>query len=350
MRGTVERLYLTHGSSANAFSAAYDPDLHRHVSPCGSGFVAYARCLGTTIAFFDPVCDEHDLPVVLDNFLSAMRPHGRVGFWKVSEATAHHLSHRGYALAPYGLENDFAMGAGAEEDLLRGSQLRGLRREVRAARAAGVRVEPIHASDDSLWGSLASVNRAWLATRARRVEIKRATRRCPLLHEEHCTKLVARDSDGIVGWAALDHVYAGGALIGGGLSTVRWRPDAPTGVAALLALDGASHLMREHHSQSVMHSDGASSSFVLALGESPLAPLPPALAAPLASPSLTPARTSRSLSALFRVAYNLGNTVYNAEGLTRWKRKWRCEQRPLFCAVENEPPLREILAGAALIL
>ena len=49
----VERLYLSYGSRANSFSAAFDPDLERHVTE--EGFVAFARheCTKTTLAFFE---------------------------------------------------------------------------------------------------------------------------------------------------------------------------------------------------------------------------------------------------------------------------------------------------------
>ena len=92
--------------------------------------------------------------------------------------------------------------------------------------------------------------------------------------------------------------------------------------------------------------------FVLALGESPLAP-PEALPA---EAEALPAgwRRSRLVSALFRIIYSLDGAVYNARGLGAWKRKWRPrEQRRVYCAVQRGgvwPPLREALAAAVLIL
>ena len=80
----VERLYLSYGHRANSFSAAFDPDLERHVTD--EGFVAFARheCTKTSLAFFDPVCAEANLEAVLDAFLKRERQRGRVAFWKVS--------------------------------------------------------------------------------------------------------------------------------------------------------------------------------------------------------------------------------------------------------------------------
>ena len=80
----VERLYLSYGHRANSFSAAFDPDLERHVTD--QGFVAFARheCTRTSLAFFDPVCDPHAAPAVLDAFMKRERQRGSVAFWKVS--------------------------------------------------------------------------------------------------------------------------------------------------------------------------------------------------------------------------------------------------------------------------
>ena len=79
----VERLYLSHGHRANSFSAAFDPDLERHVTD--EGFVAFARheCTRTSLAFFDPVCLETNMETVLDSFMERERQRGRVAFWKV---------------------------------------------------------------------------------------------------------------------------------------------------------------------------------------------------------------------------------------------------------------------------
>ena len=76
----VERLYLRYGHRANSFSAAFDPDLERHVTE--EGFVAFARheCTRTSLAFFDPV---GNMETVLDSFMERERQRGRVAFWKV---------------------------------------------------------------------------------------------------------------------------------------------------------------------------------------------------------------------------------------------------------------------------
>ena len=73
----VERLYLSYGHRANSFSAAFDPDLERHVTD--QGFVAFARheCTKTSLAFFDPVCAEAHMETVLDSFMERERQRGR---------------------------------------------------------------------------------------------------------------------------------------------------------------------------------------------------------------------------------------------------------------------------------
>ena len=330
---TCTNLFLQHGHRANSFSAAFDSDLQRYSTD--DGIVAYSQRFGVTCAFFDPVCSSDALPDVLDDFLAAARPHGRVAFWRVSSETARCLSERGFRLAAYGLDNTVPLHDGFDAS---GTQWRNLRRELAKARDADVRVEAIDdQASPELWRGLERVNERWLASRARRVPIKRATRRTPLRHEPHCTKVVARDghSGDIVGWAAFDHLCSDGRLIGGGLSTVRWDPSAACGgIATLLAVDGATLL------RSTMDADG---DFTLALGESPLAPLPEGV-------ELFGSRRSRYLDVVFRSVYHLGNAVYNTKGLTRWKRKWRAEQQVLYCAVEREPPLRETAAALSLIL
>ena len=340
----LTELYTKHGGFANAFSATFDPDLCHHIAKDKDGFVAYARSprLRVTVAFFDPVCASDALPRVIDEFIATFKPLGRVGFWKISERTADLLAARGYACARYGLDNDLTLPI-----KLSGPRLRGLRREVSAARAAGVRIEKVGESDEP-WADLAAINERWLATRARRTEIRRATRRCPLRHEPHCTKLVARAADGrLVGWAALDHLYRDGRLVGGGLSTVRWESDSP-GIAALLAHDGIGLLQQQGAAANI--GDG---SFVLALGESPLAsePTDDSVAAHDALPATS---RSRYMEILFRGIYKFGGAVYNMRGITEWKRKWRAEQRWMYVALERgrrwRQPWRETLAVVRLVL
>ena len=236
---------------------------------------------------------------------------------------------------------------------LRGTRMRSLRRELRAARSSGVRIELLDDAMDVDWSELESVNTQWLASRARRVEIKRATRRCPLEHEKHCTKLIARDADGeTIAWAAFDHLYSGGVLVGGGFSTVRYVPHAPPGVTALLAYDGVQLLYahaHEHHGTPVVHSPD---DFVLALGESPMAETASLPSGPGVAPEdLSSRARSGFLARLFRVLYRIGGRLYNTRGISEWKRKWRAPvQTPLYCAVEGRPPLRETVATMALIL
>ena len=88
-------------------------------------------------------------------------------------------------------------------------------------------------------------------------------------------------------------------MVGAGLSTVRWDPNAPKGLAALLAADGAALV--------------AGDRFRLELGEAPLAPLPRHLAADL--PPLP------FISAITRLVYDRGRLLYNAKGISDWKRK-----------------------------
>ena len=202
----VERLYLSYGHRANSFSAAFDPDLERHVTD--EGFVAFARheCTRTSLAFFDPVGGE--IETVLDSFINQERRRGRVAFWKVSTATARYLCARhGFAAAPYGTEHALDLSG----DMLRGPKRRNLRRDVNNARKAGARVEVVEAAD----ASLTTCERRWLAARPQSREIRRATRRCRAAPEPYCTKVRAVDDTGAtLGWAAFDHCYRDGVLVG----------------------------------------------------------------------------------------------------------------------------------------
>ena len=85
--------------------------------------------------------------------------------------------------------------------------------------------------------------------------------------------MVARlSTDGTaVGWAALDHIYERGALVGCGLNACRYDPAVSDGIASLLALDGAA-LVRGTLGES--NAGGCARPFKLALGESPLIEFP----------------------------------------------------------------------------
>ena len=317
----VERLYLSYGHRANSFSAAFDPDLERHVTE--EGFVAFARheCTKTSLAFFDPV--GADMETVLDAFMKRERQRGRVAFWKVSTATARYLCERhGFAAAPYGTEHALDL----SDDMLRGSKRRNLRRDVIKARKAGARVEVVEAAD----ASLTTCERRWLAARPQSREIRRATRRCRAAPEPYCTKVRAVDDTGAtLGWAAFDHCYRDGDLVGAGFSTVRWDPGAPKGLPSLLAVDGAALVAQD------------SDTFRLELGEAPLAPLPTRLAEDF--------KGLPFVSAVTRLVYDRGRLLYNARGISDWKRKWRADQQALWICCERDPPVVETVAALALI-
>ena len=119
------------------------------------------------------------------------------------------------------------------------------------------------------------------------------------------------------------------AQVGAGFSTVRWDPDAPKGVPALLAVDGAA-----------LVADGRAT-FRLELGEAPLAPLPTRLAEDF--PPLP------FVGAVTRLVYDRGRLLYNARGISDWKRKWRADEAALWICCEKDPPVLETVAALALI-
>ena len=390
MRGlplAAERLYLAHGTSANSFAAAFDPDLERHVTSLG--LVAHKRqaALGVTMAFFDPLCSSDELPALLDDFLAA-HAGDRIAFWKVSAPVAAELARRGWRVANYGVEHCVDL----QHFSLGGPDRRGLRRQVNAARRAGIVIEPVSSSS---WPEIESVTSQWLATRTRRQEIKLATRRTPHRDEVHCTKLLARAPDGsCVGWAAFDYLYEDEKVVGVGLNAVRWLPVKPSkdtngcgsgipGVASFLALEGAS-MLRDLHAP-----DGP---FTLALGESPFATMADgALCEPItdsgspvrrvtqlhASAAVPTApgggvawashralcgkwrgsavsadfpRRAGFLEGAFAVLGKCGEPLYSIRGLDGWKRKWRADKQVTYCVVNHQLPLHETLAGLALIV
>ena len=119
------------------------------------------------------------------------------------------------------------------------------------------------------------------------------------------------------------------AQVGAGFSTVRWDPESPKGIPALLAVDGAA-----------LVADGRAT-FRLELGEAPLAPLPTHLAEGF--PPLP------FVSAVTRLVYDRGRLLYNARGISAWKRKWRAEESALWICCEKDPPFLETVAALALI-
>ena len=123
------------------------------------------------------------------------------------------------------------------------------------------------------------------------------------------------------------------AQVGAGFSTVRWDPGAPKGLPALLAVDGAAIVAQD--------SDTSSDTFRLELGEAPLAPLPAHLAEDF--PPLP------FVSAITRLVYDRGRLLYNARGISAWKRKWRADESALWICCEEDPPVLETVAALALI-
>ena len=119
------------------------------------------------------------------------------------------------------------------------------------------------------------------------------------------------------------------AQVGAGFSTVRWDPGAPKGLPALLAVDGAALVAQD------------SDTFRLELGEAPLAPLPNSLAEDF--------KGLPFVSAVTRLVYDRGRVLYNARGISAWKRKWRADQQALWICCERDPPVRETVAALALI-
>ena len=126
------------------------------------------------------------------------------------------------------------------------------------------------------------------------------------------------------------------AQVGAGFSTVRWDPGAPKGLPALLAVDGAA-LCRDQHRDPA----GALDTFRLELGEAPLAPLPTHLAEDF--------KGLPFVSAITRLVYDRGRLLYNARGISAWKRKWRADEAALWICCERDPPVLETVAALALI-
>ena len=114
---------------------------------------------------------------------------------------------------------------------------------------------------------------------------------------------------------------------------MRWDPGAPKGLPALLAVDGAALVAQD--------SDTSSDTFRLELGEAPLAPLPNSLAEDF--------KGLPFVSAVTRLVYDRGRVLYNARGISAWKRKWRADEAALWICCERDPPLYETVAALALI-
>ena len=332
---SVEALFLNHGDNANAYSVAFDADFERHLSE--RGVLAHSHFLGTTMAYFDPLCEDSDRNALIDEFLAAERARGtrNVGFWKISRPVAAALAERGFRIVGYGNEHDLQ----TDQLSLGGTAMRGVRRQVEKARRAGIVVTAAPVSP----GELAALDRRWLASRptllgGARFEARRITRRPDKRRvEPYTTRVCARRSDTgeLVGHAVLDHIYKDRQLTGVGLSVIRFDPEVD-GVGSLLAYEGAHHVARE-----------AGRPLTLALGESPLSVRPAQARADLSGDG--DVAWSGALEAFFELLYARGNFLYNVRGITEWKRKWKGAQlSTTYIAVDARAPWRHVLAVLAL--
>ena len=143
-------------------------------------------------------------------------------------------------------------------------------------------------------------------------------------------------------------MHSEGSLIGCGLNAVRYDRKAASGVAALLALDGAAIVRHAQPPQRAAAGYPTSDRpFLLALGESPL-PSEDEMDGLDVADAL---RTGTALQTLFNLVRERGRRIYGVRGLSDWKRKWRAEQSVTYCAVRSDPPLKELLAfGSAMLL
>jgi lysylphosphatidylglycerol synthetase-like protein (DUF2156 family) len=338
-----EECFLRSGAYATSFSSAFDRDLQRFATPAGYLAFETVPALSVTVAFFDPVLatranDADASRALLRTFLSA---HPRSVFLHCGPAFAAVLADTGLLINPYGVENRVALPLS-----LHGSRMRGLRREVQAARQGGVRIEEVSETRDApVWDELRAVDQRWLASRVLGIEVRRGTRRAVRRPEPHTTKVMARDGRGrALGWACFDHVCEQGAVVGVGLSVLRADPSA-AGVRTLLALEGAR--LCEARLTSLRFLD---------LGLSPLAPVPDGMDwSPLAvcaddvACAAEPQR-SPAVDALLSAAFRWGTQLYNTQGLAAWKRKWRPREGLAYVGVQSGLPLRELLAVLWLLL
>lgn len=333
------------GSAATSFSSTFDSDLQKFETD--AGFLAYdtVPALETAVAFFDPVLanpDDSDATRrLLNDFLEA---HPRCCFLHCGPQFTAALADAGLLINPYGVENRVALPLS-----LKGTRMRGLRREVSAAQALGVQVEAI--ADDveatsDLWRELLEVNERWIKSRVAPVEVKRATRRAKAGPEKHTTKFVARAPSGeAVGWACFDHIYESGQLVGVGLSVLRSDPRYP-GVSTMLAFEGAT-ACADRYRPSLRFLD---------LGLSPLAPVPdgmdwnPLAVCGLAEECVVEPARARFVDVLFASLFRWGTRLYNTPGLAGWKRKWRPTEGVAYVGVQNGYPVRELVAVLLLLV
>jgi len=338
-----ERCYLRSGSAATSFSATFDVDLERFET--ADGFLAYASVLplATTIAYFDPVlADPTDKTAARTLLREFLRVHPRTAFLHCGPLFAATLADEGLLINPYGVENKVPLPLS-----LRGTRMRGLRREVDAARRQGVSISVVAdalGNDDALWAELRSVDARWISGRVQQREVKRATRRAVLGPECHTTKVVARTQAGeAVGWACFDHIYEDGQVVGLGLAVVRSDP-CFKGVSTLLAVDGARLCAAVFPRLCVLD-----------LGVSPLAPVPDGMDwNPLivCGEEVCVEEPERApfIDALFSSLFRWGTGLYNTQGLAAWKRKWRPKEGLAYVGVQSALPVRELVAALLLLV
>jgi lysylphosphatidylglycerol synthetase-like protein (DUF2156 family) len=285
------------------------------------GYVAYTSVRhpvfapkGRRIVLSDPVCAQSDLPTVLDEFL---KTNSRVAFAVVSERCAAALRERGFKVNCIGFESELPIqtyntqGNWKELDLIKRA-----RNEVKREGLV-IREEP---TEKVQRANLSEVSARWIANKkVNDREIWIYARRPVFEHEEDVRKFVAYDKDGkAVGFVFYDPLYRDGRVFGYSANIVRCDESRYGRLASAVHMEAIEKWKPEGRE-------------VLNL-----------MLAPFVKLEHARFNDDRIVRLFLETSARYGNDIYNFQGLSFHKAKYRGEEKYLYFASNRALPNNDI--------
>ena len=301
-RRVVRDLVESHGSDSLSFFALRR-DKSYLFSPSRSAFLAYRVVAGTALVSGDPVGDEAEIDLLLDELRRIVRAHG----WRMAVvgASEGHLDrYRALGLKPISMGEEAVLLP--QEFSLEGRAIRKVRQSVSRLGKAGYSFRVVAAEDvgPTLEGELEAVSAAWRGGQPERG----FSMAIDDLHIPGTVLALAEDADGrIGGFLHLAPSPAGG---GWSLSAMRRRPDAPNGLTEFLVVETLAWA-REAGASELSLNFCALTDF------------------------LAPDRVRTPVRRIVRRGILLADNVFQLERLYSFNRKFFPEWRPRYICVER---------------
>jgi alpha-beta hydrolase superfamily lysophospholipase len=285
------------------------------------GYIAYTTVRHPVLArrpkrivLTDPVCDPEDLPQLLYRFLSS---DPRASFAVVSEPCAEVLRQLGFKVNCIGYE---------PEILIQSYNTRGNWKEldlIKRARNEATREGLVIREEDGATLSasqLAAVSAKWIGTKKiNDREIWLYARRPVFGREEDVRKFVAYDKEGTaVGFVFYDPMYWGGEVFGYSANISRCDEQRFGRLATAVHMVAAEKFKVE--------------------GKTALN----LLLAPFVKLREGKYNDDRGMKWFFELSARYGNSIYNFNGLSFHKSKYRGVERSLYCASNSRVPMNDI--------